>query len=267
MLAKNLGRTAPSNTFLPILTDTRDVYADAMAAEIPPLEGRLAAVFPGKAQTAALIAIARLSAAIDDARTNANFTVALKSLSNAAKALAVAQKAVVKAETARPGPSFVTATITESNFGVTTLKAAGSDYLDASYYTSDGVINIFAGDLKSLGGGRVRLRLLTLIAIAPAPGSYTFSLTNSEQSFATYDSGIYRNINAEEPDVDFEENFSTIDTTNDRFGTGTLNITFDQEAKLLWGDFTFTATGKTDSDLTVSITGSFLVRVEVFDDF
>jgi hypothetical protein len=265
VLAKGLARTAPSNTFLPILTDTRTVYVEALNAEIPPLVSRLGATIPGKAQNAAWTALAKLSAAIDDARTNVNFTVALKSLSKAAKALVVAQKAVGKAETARPGASFVTATITESNQGVTSFKAAGG-YLDGAYYPDDGVLNLFAGDLKKLGGGLTQARLITLIATVPASGSYTFNLAGSQQSFATYDRGIYRNINSDEPDVEFEDNFSTANSFSTPPPAGTLNISVDLEARLAWGDFTFTASGSNDSNLAVSMTGSFLIRLEVIED-
>lgn len=267
-LAKSLGKTSLSNTFLPILTGTRTVYLEAMETEMGDLEDRLSYTIPGKAQTAAQTAIGKLAAAMEDAGTNASFTLSLKSLSKAAKALVTAAKAVAKAETAKPGANFLTATITESNQGVTLFKPTKNTILDATYDSFSGEIDIDAGELKSLGGGRVQTRFLSLAAMVPGEGTYTLSLTNANQSYAYYERIIAPNIGEfEEPDpeFEFEELFFTVDPINHTLGTGTLTITLDLDANIIWGEFTFTATGSEDLTLQMSMTGSFLVRLELFE--
>jgi len=264
-LAKSLSRTALSNTFLPILTDTRTVYVDAVETEVSALEDRLGATIPGKAKTAAWTALGKVTTAIDDASTNANFTTALKSLGKATKALATAEKSVAKAESAPPGPNFLLATITESNQGVTPFKPTKNTILEATYDPFSGEIDIDGGDLKNLGGGRAQARFLSLSATLPGEGTYTLSLTNANDSYAIYERGIVANINAPEPELEVQELYFTVDPINNRLGTGTMTIALDLDANIVWGEFSFTATGSTDSNLAVSITGSFLLRLEVFE--
>jgi len=80
-----------------------------------------------------------------------------------------------------------------------------------------------------------------------------------------YERGIVLNINAPYPEVESQETYLTVDPVNHRLGTGTMTITLDLDANLVWGEFTFTAKGMEDSNLEVSMTGSFLVRLEVFE--
>ncbi len=266
-LAKNLGKTSLSNTFLPILTDTRTVYIDVMETGMSALNDRLADTIPGKARTTAQTDLGKTAIAIDAVGTNSNFALSLKALSKAATALAKAEKSVAKAETAKPGANFLTATITESNQGVTLLNSTKT-FLDAYYDPIFGEIDIEAADLKKLGGGPVQLRGLSLAAIVPGEGTHTLNLTN--ESNAYYQRIIapsIREFEEEEPDFDFEELYLTVDPFNERLGTGTLTITLDLDANIVWGTFTFTATGKENSNLAVSMTGSFLVRLTTFNDF
>jgi hypothetical protein len=271
VLAKNLGRTSLSNTFLPILADARTAYADALDAETDALESRLADTIPGKAQAAAQVALNKLQAAIDDSRTNASFTLALKSLSKAAKAVAAAQKAVTKAESAPPGAGFLSATITESNQGVTTFQPARSELANAAEYDPfSGEFDIIVSDGRNLGGGQLQGRVLTFIANLPGAGSYTLNLTNVADSFAIYERVVGRNVNSGNPDIDFYEQYATVNQFNTPLGGGALTLTLDLEAKIVWGEFTFTATGlnhegANEPNLTVSITGSFFLRVEILE--
>jgi hypothetical protein len=264
-LAKGLGRTSLSNTFLPIVVSTRADYLDFIETEKGLLEERLADTVPGKARTAAGTSLDKLSAAIEAANTNANLTGSLKSLSKAATALGTAQKSVIKAETAKPGADFLLATITESNQGATTFKPTQKTILDATYDPFSGEIDIDGGEMKSLGGGRVQVRFLSLAAIVPGEGTHTLSLTNANDGYAIYERGIVLNINAPYPEVESQETYLTVDPVNHRLGTGTMTITLDLDANLVWGEFTFTAKGMEDSNLAVSMTGSFLVRLEVFE--
>ena len=264
-LAKGLGRTSLSNTFLPILTDTRAVYLDVLETELSALQERLIGTIPGKSRTAAQTALGKLSAAIEAANTNANFTASLSSLSKAATALGAAQKSVVKAETAVPGANFLTATITESNQGVTSFKPTKNTILDATYDAASGEIDIDAGDLKKLAGGRVQVRFLSLAAMVPGEGTHTLSLTNANEGYAIYERGIVLNINAPYPELKSQETYLTIDPFNQRLGTGTMTITLDLDANIVWGDFTFTATGSEDPNVQVRMTGSFLIRLEIFE--
>jgi hypothetical protein len=183
--------------------------------------------------------------------------------------LAAAQKAVVRAETARPGASFLTATVTESNAGVTLLKPTRG-FLDAYYDPFSGEIEIEAGEIKNLGRGLFQGRLLTLAAALPGEGAYTLSLTNAPESYAYYERATARNINADYPDIEFQEFYSTVDFVNQTLGSGTLTITLAMDTSgnwIAWGTFTLAATGSEDPTLQVSMTGSFLVRPEVFDDY
>jgi hypothetical protein len=102
-LAKNLGRTSLSNTFLPLLSEARTAYADRMDAATLAFESRLTETLPGKLRAAAENALSQLRTTIGDARTNASLTLALKSLSKAAKAVGAVEKAVARAESAPPG--------------------------------------------------------------------------------------------------------------------------------------------------------------------
>lgn len=268
-LAKSLGKTTLSNTFLPILTGTRTVYLDVIETAMGTLEERLTHTMPGKTQTSAQTAINKLAVALENATTNASFTLSLKSLSKAAKALAAADKAVFKAETAKPGASFLTATIIESNQGTNLLKVTKSTFLYATYDSFSGDVDIEAGELKKLKGGRVQGRGLSLTATPPGEGTHTLSLTNATEGYAYYQhilSPSMAEFEAEEPEFEFEELYLTVDPYNERLGTGTITITVDLEANVAWGTFTFTATGSDDSNLEVSMTGSFLVRLESYEE-
>ena len=265
-LAKNLGKTTLSNTFLPIVTGIRAVYLETMEGNLDELEERLSHTIPSKAQTTAQTDLGKATIAIDAVGTNSNFALSLKALSQAATALAKAEKSVVKAETAKPEANFLTATITESNQGVTLLKSTKT-FLDAYYDPFFGEIDIEATDLKKLKGGPVQLRGLSFTALVPGEGTHTLSLTN--ESNAYYRRIIAPNIREfeeEEPEFDFDELYFTVDPFNERLGTGSLTITLDLDANLVWGTFTFTASGKDDSNLEVTITGSFLIRLSTFDD-
>jgi len=265
-LAKALAKTSLSNTFLPIVTGIRTVYLDTMEDKMEELDERLSHTMPGKKQTAAKTTLDKATIAIDAVGTNSNFTLSLKALSKAAKAVATAEKDVVKAETAKPDANFLTATIIESNQGVTLLKSTKT-FLDAYYDPFFGEIAIEAADLKKLKGGPVQLRGLSIAAMVPGEGTHTLSLTN--ESNAYYQRIIAPNIREfeeEEPEFDFEELYLTVDPFNERLGTGSLTITLDLDANIVWGTFTFTATGRENSELEVSMTGSFLVRLTTFDD-
>ena len=149
-LARSLGKTTLSNTFLPILIDTRRVYLDAMGTEMSALDDRLAATIPGTARTTAQKMLGKLSAALQGAGTNLNFPLSLRSLSQAATALSSAQKLVAKAETAKPGPSFLTATIIESNQGTNLFKPSKKTFLEGihAFYEP------FSGDFDIETGNR-----------------------------------------------------------------------------------------------------------------
>lgn len=266
-LAKNLGKTTLSNNFLPIVTGIRTVYLDTMEGSLDELEERLSHTIPGKAQTTAQTDLGKATIAIDAVGTNSDFALSLKALSKAATALAKAEKSVVKAETAKPGANFLTATIIESNQGTTPFQATKSMFLDAYYDPFFGEITIEAADLKKLGGGRVQLRGLSLTAMVPGEGTHTLSLTN--ESNAYYQRAVAPNIdefNAYNPNFEFQELYLTVDPFNERLGTGSLTITLDLDANIVWGTFTFTANGKDNAALEVGFTGSFLIRLSTLDD-
>jgi hypothetical protein len=266
-LAKALGKTTLSNTFLLIVTDIRTVYIDTMETEMDALEDRLADTIPGKAQTVAQTAINKLAAALENAETNANLTLSLKSLSAAAKALGTADKAVAKAETAKPGPDSITVTIAESGQGVTTLKPLKKS-LEAYYDDFSGEIEIDVAELTKLRGGQYQARFLEMTAAVPGEGTHTLSLTN--EAYAIYQrivSPSLAEFEEEEPDFDFIETFFTIDPINHALGTGTLNITVDFDANLVWGTYSFTANGSENTALEATVTGSFLVRLSTYEEF
>lgn len=270
-LAKALGKTSLSNAFLPIVVDTRDAYLDAIALDRSELEVRLADTIPGKVQAAAEMAIDKLAIALEAAETNSNLTLSLKSLSAAAKALAAAEKAVAKAEVAKPGPSFITATITESAQGTTVLKPLKGT-LEAYYDDFAGTIEIDVGELTKLTGGRVQTRMLEITATVPGEGTHELSLT--QEASAVYQRIVSPNLaefEKEEPNFEFYENYFTVDLLNRTLGSGSLTITvqldeLDPSKGIVWGDFTFTAPGSENPELTLeaTVTGSFLVRFEPY---
>jgi hypothetical protein len=266
-LAKGLGKTSLSNAFLPILTGIRTVYIDTMETQMDGLADRLADTIPGKAQTSAQTALDKAATAIDAVGTNSNFALSLKALSTAAKALAAAEKSVAKAETAKPGPNFITATITETDQGTTALKPLKGT-LEAFYDDFDGTIEIDVAELTKLSGGRVQTRMLEITAEVPDEGAYELSLT--DEAVAWYQrivSPSFAEFEEEEPDFEFYENFFTIDPFNQTLGTGTLTITVDFEANIVWGTCSFTAGGSENAGLEATVTGSFLVRLSTYEEF
>ncbi len=268
-LAKALAKTSLSNTFLPIVTGLRTIYIDTMETEVDELEVRLADTIPGKAQTSAQTDLGKAIIAIDAVGTNSNFTLSLKALSKAATALAKAEKSVAKAETAKPGANFFTATITESNQGTNTFTVTKSTFLDAFYDSFSGGIDIEAGELKKLTGGRVQVRYLSFAAMVPSEsGRYTLSLTNDSNAYyQRIISPSLAEFEEEEPEFEFEELYLTVDPFNQRLGTGTLTLNVDYEANIVWGTFTFTANGSDNTALAVTMTGSFLIRLSTYEEF
>ena len=263
-LASGLSRTSLSNLFLPLVIDTRGTYIETLQSELSVLEERAGATIPGKSQSAAWVALDKLSVAIEATITNANLTLSLKSLSKAATALLTAEKAVVKAETARPGDDTLSATITESNQGTSVFKPVKNTILSAYYDDFSGEVEIEAGELISLGGGRAQARFLALTAAIPGEGTHTLSLTN--EAYAIYQRGIVPDIRAPEPELEVQQTYLTIDPFNHSLGTGTITITVDFEANLIWGSFSFTANGSEDPSLDVAATGTFLLRLENFEE-
>ncbi len=266
-LSKSLGKTTLSNTFLPIVVDTRTTYLEVMDSEKSLLEERLADTIPGKAQTSAQTAIDKLAAALEDAGNNTVLALSLKSLSKAAKELAKAEKAVAKAEVAKPGPNFITATITESGEGTSPLKPLKGT-LEAFYDDFDGTIEIDVAELTKLSGGRVQTRMLEITAEVPDEGTYELSLT--DEAVAWYQrivSPSFAEFEEEEPEFEFYENYFTIDPFNETLGDGTMTITVDFEAGIVWGSFTFTANGTEDPNLEASVSGSFLIRLSSYEEF
>lgn len=267
-LAKSLGKTSLSNTFLPLVVDTRATYLQVIEEGKIALEERLAETIPGKAQTSAWTKLNKLAASIEAVETNATLALSLKSLSASAKNLAAAEKAVAKAETARPGADFLTATITESNQGVTTFKPKKATILEAYYDDFSGEIEIDAGELTKLAGGRVQMRFLEITASVPGEGTHTLSLTN--QAYAIYQRIVAPNIGEfeeEDPEFEFDELYFTIDPINASLGAGTVTITVDLEARLVWGTFSCTAKGSGNTALDASLSGSFLLRLSTYEDF
>lgn len=123
--------------------------------------------------------------------------------------------------------------------------------------------------MQSLGGRRVEARALTLWANMPGSGTYTFDLASGDENNAWYQRIVapsLREFESDAPEFEFYEFYPTVDPVNATLGTGTLNIKFNLEAKVAWGDFTFTATGTENPSLQVTMTGSFLVRVKLLED-
>lgn len=265
-LAKSFSKSSLSNTFLPIVVDTRTTYLEVMDSEKGLLEERLADTIPGKTQDKAQAAIGKLALALEAAETNEVLLLSLKALSKAAKELDKAAKAVAKAETAKPGKDFITATITETDQGTTTLKPLKGT-LEAYYDDFDGSIEIDVAELTKLSGGRVQARFLEITATVPGEGTHELSLNN--EAVAWYQrivSPSLAEFEEEEPEFEFVENFFTIDPSNETLGTGTLIITVDFEANLVWGSYSFTASGSENTALEATVTGSFLVRLSTFDE-
>lgn len=271
-LAKSLGKTSLSNAFLAIVMDIRTTYLDVIDSEKDLLEERLADTMPGSTQNKAQAAIDKLALALEAAETNEVLVLSLKSLNKAAKELDKATKAVVKAETAKPGKDFILATITETGQATTTLKPLKGT-LEAFYDEFDGTIEIDVGELTKLSGGRVQTRMLEIFATIPGEGTHTLSVT--DEAVAWYQrivSPSLAEFEEEEPEFEFFEDFFTVNPFNQTLGSGTLTITvefdeLDPTKGIVWGTFNFTASGSENTELEATVTGSFLVRLSTYDEF
>lgn len=271
-LAKSFSKSALSNTFLPIVVDTRTTYLATMDSEKSQLEERLADTIPGKSQDKAQAIIDKLALLMEDTETNAVLALSLKSLNKAAKELDKAGKAVAKAETAKPGSDFFTASITETGQGTTALKPLKGT-LEAFYDDVFGTIEIDVGELTKLSGGRVQTRMIEITATVPGEGTYELSLTN--EAYAIYQrivSPSLAEFEEEEPNFEFLETFFTIDPINETLGSGNLIITvqldeLDPTKGIVWGTYSFSASGSENTELEATVTGSFLVRLSTYDDF
>jgi hypothetical protein len=101
-----------------------------------------------------------------------------------------------------------------------------------------------------------------------AEGKHTLSLTNGAVAwYQRIVSPSFAEFEEDEPEFKFLENFFTIDPFNQTLGTGTLTITVDFDANIVWGRYSFTASGSENTALEATVTGSFLVRISNYDDF
>lgn len=230
LLNRTLSRSALSNEFNPLINATFDRYLDALNDEIDDAEDRIGASYPGKSQDAANKALAKWILLVEKATTNANFLKALSSLGLAAKAEAIVEKAVTRAEAAIAPPAGITFSTTGSvrHSGKTT----GAVIAYYPFGVGNFVINGGQATFKPIG-----LRTVTF-AIYQVPEGYSEIPLNE----GSYVWASYNPFGGEA----YGENT-----------TGVVKVTRNSVTKLMYGTFEYTCVEQDNPAKTITIKGSF----------
>jgi hypothetical protein len=225
VLNRTFYRTSLSNTFNPLVDQTRDVYVASLLQAHANYAARVNASYPGRAQTAALTSLARLLAAIDTANTNTNVLVALRFLSTSAKTETATQRATVKAEAAPAPIASITANV--SGAINTTIKTTGAGITPGSPGNYTVLGSQFT--LRPIGQRIVRFSL--------------YGLTDGTHTVTLDDGGIVISAG--------------FNTTTYEGNPGTATVTYNSASKVMFGTFTFTAFDDDNNASTITVTGSF----------
>lgn len=243
VLNKALGRSALSNEFNPLITNTFNVYLATLLNLEDLYSDRVDGSYPGKAHVAAAKALDKFLLALDRASTNTNFLVRLKFLAAAATGEALALKATVRAEAAPAPPAHFTATIAGSGEPTFAFKPFLGSI--AASRVGNGVI-IIVQDVKISGGGRtIRQRVLTMNFPVQTDGTFTYTVQGPVNNWdLNYVSSLINN-GAVSGDA--------FDATS-----GTLTVTVNVAAKSVIGSFSFAAPGDTNpGNVAQTSNGSF----------
>jgi hypothetical protein len=218
-IASGLNRTSVSNVFAPVFQSTVADYVGALTGEEDELADRLATTFPSKSRTSAELALERLLAALQSANATDDIILAAKALAAAAKEFGTATKLTVKAEATRAGDDIVTATVNGAAFKSDSSSTQGT-YDPATHDVT------ISGSIVSGSGLNTTVKTLTLFIDNVPTGTTTYPIGAAGASA----SALY--------DVVGVSGTGGVASTS-----GTLTITLDTVHKLIFGTFSFTATG------------------------
>lgn len=250
VLNKTFVRSALSNEFNPLIGQTLDVYVGSLYSVRDTLADRVNGSYPGRAQTAALATLAKLLAAIDNANTNTNILLALRSLGVAAKTETAAQKATVKAENAPLPPAQYKATITGALFGNFNFTPNPANAIASvfnaplNYLQMNGISGVRSGS-----GLSTKLTTRQLLITIPnlADGTTTYEVGDgSGKAFVLYTVG-----RGGVGGSDGADGYEAV--------SGTLTVTVNKASKTAVGTFSFYAPGENTATAASTSNGSFSV--------
>lgn len=251
VLNRTFYRTSLSNTFNPLVDQTRDVYVASLYLAYSNYAARVNASYPGRSQTAAFATLARLLAAIDTANTNTNVLVALRFLSTAARTETATLAATKRAEAAPLPPQQYTATIAGALYGTFNFTPKPANAIAA-------VRNIALNNLQMNGvsgtvsgsGFSTKSTVRTLFINIPnlANGTTVYDVgSGSGKAFVNY-TVARGGIGGADPADGYEA------------VSGTLTVTVNLAAKTAVGTFSFSAPGENNPGSTASTSnGKFSV--------
>jgi hypothetical protein len=249
-LNKTLGRSALSNEFNPILTNTFNVYLAALINLEDAYSDRVDGSYPGRAHDAAAKALDKFLLALNSASTNTNYLLRLKFLLAAAKGEALSLKATVKAEHAPLPPAQYKATITGALFGNFNFTPKPANAIAAVFnapfnsLTMNGVNGTTSG---SGFGTKLTTRQLLITIPNLTDGTTTYQVGDgSGKVFILYTVG--RGGIGGSDGADGYEAVS-----------GSLTVTVNKASKTAVGTYSFYAPGENTATAASTSNGSFSI--------
>ena len=223
-IAKGLNGTSVSNVFAPVFQSTVADYVGALMGEEATLAARLAATFPSKSKTSAVLALERLLAALQSANATDDIILAAKALGTAAKEFSTATKLTIKAEDEPAPPAGLTANISGA------LNASFNDF-NTTITRSGSSIGVNSQTTPSASGfDSIIMELLNV-----SDGTQTVNVRGA---------------------------YSQVRVGGRSFGgaadiNGTATITYNSATKVISGTFSFVGDEPGASTATATVTGSF----------
>jgi hypothetical protein len=222
-LTATLNKSSLSNTFDPLIRGALGNYVGVISASLNSLSNSLSTAFPSGPHTAANNLIAKSFSSVEGVIENGNTTLATKSLAATTKKLTAINNLVTKAQNAPPGANVVAATVNGSGF-----KSA-SRTTQVSYTPATG---------QAIITGVNGIKGLTIWVFSATPGTTTHMIAgDGSDAYAIYLNGISGQASST---------------------SGTITITVDTIHSVIHGTFSFSASGPTLGNISVT-GGSFLV--------
>ncbi len=244
-LAKALNRTSVSNEFVAVFQSTVVDYVGALTGEEDALADRLAAAFPSKSKTSAVLSLERLLAALQSANATDDIIAAAKFLGTAAKEFGTAAKLTVKAEDAPPPPSHFTATITGSGEGTVNFSSSPAPAVAARI----GNLVTIIGTQIQVNGTTVKNKVLNVGIPNIVDGTTTYNVSNTGSGNATV---VYTTSTGSVGGPPSGDAFSAT--------SGSLTVNINIATKTAIGTFSFSAPGGNNpGNIATSSNGSFSV--------
>ena len=249
-LNKTLGRSALSNEFNPILTNTFNIYLASLINLEDAYSDRVDASYPGKLHVAAGKVLDKFLLALNSASTNTNYLLRLKFLLAAAKSEALSLKATVKAEHAPLPPAQYQATITGALFGNFNFTPKPANAIAAIYnpLLNNLIMNGVNGTQSGSGfSTKVTTRQLLITIPNLVDGTTTYQIgSGSGKAFV-----LYTIIRGGIGGSDGADGYEAV--------SGTLTVTVNKAGKTAVGTFSFTAPGEDTPTTASTSNGSFSI--------